>query len=313
MTHTSPTSLAREQIRVLEGHLAGIFNGEADSIHDARVATRRLREILAVVDADVSPAVEVEVKRVGRLLGRVRDLDVETDLLIALERRLPAAGAVTGVARAQILRLRSRQLRKAIKVLEGLDLVRLDRGIVPRHPWRQRLAPSSAWMLTLRAHTAGRVRDVRTAITHATGVYFPRRSHDTRIALKKLRYALALAAASGGWRSPQMLKDLREVQDVLGQIHDAETLLQSLDGLVADTDVSPRDVDRVRRALECDIANLHAQYLAGRESVLAACDACERFAGEARGRGRGRMLVAAGSVLAASLVPAALALTGSRD
>ncbi len=308
---TSPTSLANEQIHTLQGYLGGIFNGEPDSIHDARVATRRLREILSVID-DVSPAVDVEVKRMGRFLGRVRDLDVETDLLLKIERRVPAAGAVTGVARAHILRLRSRQLRKAIKMLEGVDLVRIARGIVPRHPWRQRLAPASPLIHTLRAHTAARVQDVRTAVTHATGVYFPRRSHVTRIALKKLRYAVEIAAASGIWHAPQLLKDLRKFQEVLGQVHDAETLLRSLDSLVADADISPRDVDRVRRVLEGDIADLHAQYLAGRASVLAACDACERFARE--GRGRGRLLVAAGSVLAASLaVPAALALAGRRD
>jgi hypothetical protein len=148
---------------------------------------------------------------------------------------------------------------------------------------------------------------VRAAVTHATGVYFPRRAHGTRIALKKLRYVVEIAAATGTWRPPRLLKDLRKFQSLLGELHDAETLLGSVDGLVEDTDLSARDVALVRQMLEGEIADLHARYVAARERVLAVCDACERFAGERRSRNR--MLIAAGSLLAASVaMPAARAL-----
>lgn len=313
MSHTSPISLAREQIHVLEGHLTGVYNGNPDSIHDARVATRRLREILPLVDADMNPALEAHVKRMGRCLGLVRDFDVETALLLRMEERLPATAAVASIARAKLQRSRVKQLRKSIKTLDTLDFAGLVKAMSAMQPsWRERMAlTSSPWTTRLRAHTAERALGVRTAVTHATGVYCPRRAHGTRIALKKLRYVVEVAAASGTWRPVRLLKDLRKFQATLGELHDAETLLCTVQNLVSDTDVSARDLELVRQLLEKEIVDQHARHIAKRDAVLAVCDACERFAVE--GRGRARLLVAAGSVLAASVaMPAALALAASR-
>ena len=311
MSHTSPISLAREQIRVLEGHLAGVYDGNSDSIHDARVATRRLREILPLIDADLNPAVAAEVKQMGQCLGLVRDFDVETALLLRMEQRLPATSAVAAIARARLQRSRSKQLRKSIKTVEKLDFAALVRTMSAVQPsWRQRMVLTAPWTMRLRAHTAERVLGVRAAVTHATGAYFPRRAHSTRIALKKLRYVVEIAAASGTWRPARLLKDLRKFQATLGELHDAETLLNTVQTLVTDADVAPRELELVRQVLETEIAEQHARYVAKRDVVLAVCDACERFA---EGRGRGRLLVAAGSVLAASVaMPAALALASQR-
>ena len=152
MTRTSPESLAAEQIAALGGQLAGIFHGNPDSIHQARVAARRLREILPLIDAtDAATAVTAEMKTAGRCLGM--------------------------------------------------------------------------------------------------------------------------------WRPPRLLKDLRKFQSVLGELHDAETLLGSLDEFVIGAEISPRDVELVRQVLEGEIVGMQAQYVAARERILAVCDACERFAG----------------------------------
>ena len=312
MSHTSPISLAREQFHVLEGHLTGVYTGNPDSIHDARVATRRLREILPLVDADMNPTLQAEFKRMGRCLGRVRDFDVERALLLRMEERLPATAAVASIARARLQRSRSKQLRKSIKTIEKLDFAGLMKAMSAMHPtWRERMSLTAPWTTRLRAHTAERVLGVRAAMTHATGAYFPRRAHGTRIALKKLRYIVEVAAASGTWRPLRLLKDLRKFQATLGELHDAETLLCTVQDLVTDTDVSARELELVRQVLEKDIVDQHARYIAKRDAVLAVCDACERFAGE--GWGRGRLLVAAGSVLAASVaMPAALALAAPR-
>ncbi len=311
MAHTSPILLAREQIHVLEGHLTGVYNGNPDSIHDARVATRRLRELFPLIDADFDPAVEAEAKQVGRCLGRVRDLDVQTALLLRMEQRLPTTAAVAAIARARLQRFRSQQLRTSIKTLEKIDFASLVKPMSAMQPsWRERMALTPPWTTRLRAHTAERVQGVRAAVTHETGAYFPRRVHGTRIALKKLRYVVEVAAASGTWRPLRLLSDLRKLQATLGELHDAETLLCTVQELVTAADASEREIEVVRQVLEAEIAEQHARYIAKRDVVLAVCDACERFAGD--GLGHGRWLVA-GSALAASVaMPAALVLAARR-
>ena len=43
---TTPLTLFHEQIDVLRTHVPGLLDGRLDSIHDARIATRRVRELL---------------------------------------------------------------------------------------------------------------------------------------------------------------------------------------------------------------------------------------------------------------------------
>jgi CHAD domain-containing protein len=54
--------------------------------------------------------------------------------------------------------------------------------------------------------------------------------HDMRIAAKRLRYVLELAAPALGKRARDRAKQARELQDVLGEIHDCDVMLPLLDG-----------------------------------------------------------------------------------
>lgn len=74
--------------------------------------------------------------------------------------------------------------------------------------------------------------------------------HDMRIAAKRLRYVLELAAPALGDDAPARAKQARELQDVLGEIHDCDVMLPLLDGHAALTDRF-----RVRRG------RMHADFL----------------------------------------------------
>src|SRR3712207_6954937 len=50
------------------------------------------------------------------------------------------------------------------------------------------------------------------------------RSHEVRIAVKKLRYALELVRELSGSRATAHLRTLKKVQDLLGRMHDFEIL-----------------------------------------------------------------------------------------
>ncbi len=183
--------------------LPSVRDGDADAIHDARVATRRVRAVLPVLVGrrpsepwrDLGRA----IKKMGRALGEARDVDVSLDLLRDVEARSPMTAPAAASMRARLLPEQARSRRALIKRLERVDVDGLSRIAAQaagrRHlvPWRaDRFAPRVSAAVVKRAGQA------RSAIDHATGVYFPRRAHALRVALKKLRYLVELLDARDG-------------------------------------------------------------------------------------------------------------------
>ena len=250
------------------GHLPGVRNGDVTSIHDARVATRRLRELVPLVGGEHAPHIDdlADGLRVaGRRLGRVRELDVMFETLAREERVSPVVATVTAPAAADLTEQRTRAVRALIKQLERLKLEDIAAGLLQPRPRRQIDAQ-------LRRRIGTHAAAVRATATHATGVYFPNRSHELRIAIKKLRYAVEVATELRLWRPPHLLKDLRELQSTLGGIRDNQVLMDWVEGH------SDGQVSLLTRSLRVDIDRLHQQYLTQRDRIPAIADACGRFA-----------------------------------
>ena len=100
-----------------------------------------------------------------------------------------------------------------------------------------------------------------------------------RISTKKLRYSVELAQLTGVWKPRHLIGDLRDVQETLGHLHDAQVLLDELDGLVAEGEAAAGEIALLQQGLKSDIAERHAEYLAQRDRLSAICAACDRFAG----------------------------------
>jgi hypothetical protein len=113
------------------------------------------------------------------------------------------------------------------------------------------------------------------AITHATGVYFPRRAHGARIAIKQVRYAAEIADATGVSGMESALRVLRKGQENLGDLHDRQTLADALEGYGKEDGVDPDHVQAARHVLESEVVQLHGQYLARRASLRDACGEVE--------------------------------------
>jgi len=109
-------------------------------------------------------------------------------------------------------------------------------------------------------------------------VYFPKRAHEARIEVKKLRYRVELADCTGLWRPPRLLRDLRRIQNTLGDVHDAQVLLDQIDELVPEEAVAARDRTLLKCALRSELAARHADYVAKRDRLRAIAAACARFA-----------------------------------
>ena len=245
--------------------VAGVRDGDPDSIHDARVATRRIREILSILGSDHDQAHQAfheQMRLLGRALGNARDQDVIADLLAGKgAHRSGGAKAVTAF-KDLLRREREDARRDAIKAIEGVPLA----ALVPseRERFRGGRRRSGDLSARLREQMRLRSRELGDAMGRASGVYFPNRTHQVRVCAKRLRYVVELAAHAGRWHSDREVKILTRVQDVLGDIHDREVLIERL------REVSGEDrseIEAVRTRLTHERDDLFKKYLSLRDAL----------------------------------------------
>lgn len=199
------------------------------AVHQARVATRRLRSDLKTMRAALDPewldGTRAELKWLGAVLGRVRDLDV-------LSGHLEEENGATDRGHAELWRQLDEQRRTAVKdlsdVLAGsryLDL--LDRlAAASRKP---PFAPLLSGELQAEARAndvlpdlVGRQwRSLRHRVKKAGKHPTDRQLHRIRIGAKQLRYAAELAAPVIGPKARRTAKAAANLQTVLGEHHDA--------------------------------------------------------------------------------------------
>jgi CHAD domain-containing protein len=274
-------SLGR-RVEALAGHLQAALDGDDHAIHHARVATRRLREILPIVidtQAGRGERLRRRLKRLTAALGPVRELDVALGLLNTRADGEPAPAVV--VLQAHLRERRSaafEHLREACdpgrarRLLSRLaDLVRA-RELASRRghgglPNRERRRLSRGVM--------DRARDLGIAVADAGAILIVDRVHAVRIAAKRLRYALELIGELRMARTASLVSNLRAMQDVLGELHDLD-VLRAEAGRVR-TELPPdsivaKDLGQLTDGVDADIRLLHARYLRGARALAALTD-----------------------------------------
>jgi CHAD domain-containing protein len=271
LTSPTPFTLFVNQLRILRSQLPGVRDGDPESVHDARVATRRIRELLELVDGNHAEDVRADVRRMGRDLGRVRDVDVRIALLARLESRIPPAAPALVALRHTLEQKRAKQLRAAIKRFEKPDLDSLfdhqtlnaiRRTLSHRTSWAR-------WTVSLRRIISARGKATTEAINHTSGVYFPNRIHRARIAIKKMRYAMEIATESGLSNLLAQIQELKGMQDALGELHDRQSLLDELPTVEpGDSSKALAPLVLVREVLHANIQRLHSRFVSRRNRLL---------------------------------------------
>ena len=129
MTSASPRVILARLITEFVGQLPGIRDGHPESVHAARVATRRLREVIPLLagsHAQEGDAFEALVRSAGRALGRVRELDVMRVHLARLEERFPETAVGVAVARRTLC---ARQVGARRRLIDSFERLRIERGV----------------------------------------------------------------------------------------------------------------------------------------------------------------------------------------
>jgi CHAD domain-containing protein len=203
---------------------------DEDSIHDLRVALRRCRSLASVFEeVDPNPAwreLRKTSRKLFRSLGVIRDSQVQEAWLLKL-------GLSDDPLRGQILYAlkadRDRQERDAKKSAAKFDTAywaKLARSL------RTRLKLIPADSPAAQCLALERLEEVTELHRVALRTEKPKPWHALRIGLKHFRYTVEnlLPKQHAAWSS-----DLKRLQDLLGDVHDLDVLLQTITGVAAES------------------------------------------------------------------------------
>jgi CHAD domain-containing protein len=302
-----PRSILRSRLQELSSLLSGVRNVDIDAIHDARVVTRELRELLPIMDLGDSQSADAmaRIRKAGRVMGEVRELDVLHSLLDDLDGRATFAAQALAHMRQDARRARDTARRRMVKELEPLELDRIERQLLHRSKWPRlsnALPFRPRWRGRLRARVGRRAAALADALQRISGVYMPNRSHAARVAVKKLRYGVKIAGETAVWQVPEVEKALRRAQATLGDIHDLQVLVDRAERKDPDDGDSP-EWAWLRDLLRSDIANQHRSFIERRERLESAVRACAHWARPQNGRWPMRSLVVLPVAASAAVVP----------
>jgi CHAD domain-containing protein len=278
---TTRSKLLKKRVDQFTRVLNAVEKGDVRGLHQARVSSRRMRELIPMLQLDRSDARKLgrRLRKVTTRLGTVRELDV---LLLAIdELHVSGRPGNGGLGRVGIRVARARdEARKHLSAhLPIADMQRLARKlgrIVERlrdTEGSSSRASARHWRWAIDARVAGRASRLSSAIAEAGALYLPERLHAVRIAVKKLRYAVELAAEAAGETAAQELRVLKRGQDLLGKMHDLQVLIdqvrQTQAALTPPSISVWRELDALVSALEDDCRRLHARYMRMRDALAA--------------------------------------------
>jgi CHAD domain-containing protein len=265
--HTHISEVVRRSSRELFRHLKRANDGHRRAIHRARVASRRLREALPVAPGSRHSrrrdnAIR-DIRRIGRALGPVRELDVAIREFEDDDRRLsfdpPAVACLFG----HLNELRAERMHVLSHKMQRIDLGQVADDI-------DSLASSSeksralAWQARLSVSMRKRATRLASELRAAGTLYAPEPIHNVRIAGKKLRYTLELAQSAAGLHVGKEIATLKRMQKLLGRLHDLQSLQQYAREAAAATDQADvaGGLDRMNREFERECRELHGRFLA---------------------------------------------------
>jgi len=279
----SVIKLLKTRLNHFAGGLDTVERGDVAALHRVRVASRRMRELIPVLQLQGNTGRKLgrRLRKVTRRLGVVRELDVLLLLIDELHVSRPVHQPALRRIRAEVAVARDaarKRLRSHLPIDTLRRLAKKLRRTVERLSEAQERSPRKRgersdrdlrWAIDARvAQRSARLSD---AMVGAGAVYLPERLHDVRIASKKLRYALELWERLRGERNTPAVRALKRVQALLGRMHDLQVLIERAREVQAS--LTPpslstwRELDELVVALEDMCRRLHARYVRERGAL----------------------------------------------
>ena len=234
--------LAAQLDRMLR-HEAGSRTGEnIESVHQMRVAIRRMRSLFMLIGATYKPKTVNKfsrgLRRIARALGNIRDLDVLIHDLKAFRQSLPEGEQA--MLDQVVKRLDSRRSghREQLNALFDSkyyarflrQFARLckkpGRGAAPVPSLEEPHHVRHVLPILLHERLA-RVRAYDTVLPAAEDTIL----HALRVEFKQLRYALEFFQPLLGTNTGGFLREVKQMQEVLGRINDIAVFSDYMSGI----------------------------------------------------------------------------------
>src|SRR5688572_22403262 len=127
------TALLARRSRALKRHLAEAAAGNGVGVHQARVASRRLRETVPVLATGLKDSkadkARQKIRRITRALGAIRELDVTMALLDELVKRDGVPRLALEDVRAHVLKEQEQRREVMLKRLGRVKVDKLDKRL----------------------------------------------------------------------------------------------------------------------------------------------------------------------------------------
>jgi CHAD domain-containing protein len=235
-----------------------IGHHDMDSIHDLRVASRRMRATLGLfapfISGKLLKTLSKKIRRITRELGHVRNIDEAIIYFNSLPTAFPMLAK--GLRKA-----REREITAVIKVLKAFPCQNMDKKLretvaelAGRSPDDNldHLLPAYLSETSLQRYQA--LHDLLASASIPENVEI---RHGLRIAIKKWRYLLETIGQVCGQDYGATLETLKEYQTVLGNLNDMVEF-----GALSDRMTLPAEETKaIRTALDQDTARYLARFI----------------------------------------------------
>jgi CHAD domain-containing protein len=284
MVEAAQKTLRLHFLRMLY-HEPGTRLGEdIEELHDMRVATRRMRAAFRVfddfIDMEIAAPSLKGLRRTGRALGAVRDLDVFWEKTGGFLETLSPEGQTDLGLLHTVWKAQRQSARE--QMLTFLDSGRYQRFIVE---FEALLNQSSAWRQPEFSLKKGpkphflhhvvpvaifqRLAEVLAYNEWVTGTNVPmERLHRLRITAKGLRYTMEYFREVLDPQVESLIDEVKDLQDHLGDLQDAVVSNQILQDFLIWGSWGPTQADKTVRPIEPIVAPGVAAYLMAKQTEL---------------------------------------------
>ncbi|MGB9597161.1 MAG: CHAD domain-containing protein, partial [Candidatus Poribacteria bacterium] len=234
------------RLDALEKEIPGVMKSEdIECVHRMRVASRRLRSAFLLFEScfpeDNIKKWKKQIRRVTRTLGKARDLDVQIEFVKDFLTNVKESRYIPGIKRL-VLRLQQKRQKVQIDVISMLEKIQSNGTISEiKNSLKSML---NTGLLHKKNEYSNYVYDMayKEIESHIDKFLFYERYiedlnriaelHLMRICAKRLRYTMEIFSPLYDNKLEKPIKITREIQDLLGEIHDCFVWIEYLDQFI---------------------------------------------------------------------------------
>ncbi len=283
MTSELLTQALAKQLTRCSRELSRARLGEVRGVHQARVASRRLREGLGALDgalpSDVRRRLLKMLRQLSRTLGAVRECDVTLALAASEAAQHDWPEVPVAIFKSALDAQRVELHRELVKMLTASEWQSAFLPVRRRFSQMRAGVNHTDALASARQRRIKRARALGRDVAGIGALYVPDQLHAIRIATKKLRYGLEWEQQIGRKAWVRERQVLEAAQEELGEWHDRLILQERIHRLRRSGDF-PKPVassfKRMAADLERECRAMHAAILDRVPAILRVTKAAQR-------------------------------------